>query len=194
MVKINISTPPIIAKALAVSGFAASVLLAATPAHAISFNFQFQDTNGNNGLVTGTLSGLVQGNNPGPGITATVISSPGGKGLGSGYNFVTANTVGNAFTVTSGEITFADVLFVNSARNSLFLGTSAAVFSSQLAGPGFVYTDFTDTTTQFTAATSTPVPFESSPIALPASLAVCFGAAKLRRNHLAKKRMVSFEA
>ncbi|MDM3859662.1 MAG: hypothetical protein PT118_07430 [Aphanizomenon gracile PMC644.10] len=68
--------PPIIAKTLAVSGFAASVLLAATPAHAISFNFQFQDIDGGtNGFVTGTLSGLVKGNNPGSGITATVTSS-----------------------------------------------------------------------------------------------------------------------
>jgi hypothetical protein len=90
MVKINISTPPIIAKTLAVSGFAASVLLAATPAHAISFNFQFQDTQlgGTNEFVTGTLDGLVEGNNSGQGITATVTSSPGGQGVGSGYSFL----------------------------------------------------------------------------------------------------------
>ena len=78
MIKMKISTPPIIAKTLAVAGFAASMLLAATPAQAINFNFQFQDTSGGtNGLVTGTLSGLVEGNNTGQGITATVISSPG---------------------------------------------------------------------------------------------------------------------
>ncbi len=76
MVKIKIFTPPIIAKTLAVTGFATSILLGAAPAHAINFNFQFQDTfGGTNGFVTGTLSGLVEGNNTGLGITATVIQS-----------------------------------------------------------------------------------------------------------------------
>ena len=176
------------------------MLLAATPAQAINFNFQFQDTSGGtNGLVTGTLSGLVEGNNTGQGITATVISSPGG-GLGSGYNFYsTGEGGGNAFTVTSGNITFADAGFINSSNTYLSLGTPGngsfgfinELLDSDGSGGSFHYLDYSNTT-QFTAAT--PVPFESSPIALPASLAVCFGAAKLRRNHLAKKRMVSVEA
>lgn len=195
MIKINISTPPIIAKTLAVSGFAASVLLAATPAHAISFNFQFQDTGCTCGFVKGTVSGLVEGNNPGPGITATVTSSPGG-GVGSDYSFSSTNGSGLAFTVTKGNITFADALFVNDANNTyLSLGTPGNNgYSSQLIDIDgvFDYLDLSNSTIQFTAAT--PVPFESSPIALPASLAVCFGAAKLLRNHLAKKRMVSVEA
>ena len=170
------------------------MLLAATPAHAISFNFQFQDIDGGtNGLVKGTLSGLVEGNNPGPGITATVISSPGGKGVGSGYNFSQTFNV-NAFKVTSGNITFADASFINSADTFLSLGTSGnnSYYNDLTDLSTFSYADSNNTTIQFSAATS--VPFESSPIALPASLAVCFGAAKLRRNHLAKKRMVSVEA
>ena len=207
MAKINISTPPIIAKTLAVSGFATSVFLSAAPAHAISFNFQFQDisgaTNGGgtNGLVKGTLSGLVEGDNRGTGITATVTSSPSGKGVGS-YDFATAGS--NAFTVTNGNITFADVSFAffnQGIYSSLSLATPGhgpISYPSELItlvdGVSFTYRDSFNTTTQFTAATSTPVPFESSPIALLASLAVCFGAAKLRRNHLAKKRMVSVEA
>jgi hypothetical protein len=199
MVKINISTPPIIAKTLAVSGFAASVLLAATPAHAISFNFSFQDTDGGtNGFVTGTLIGLEEGDNPGSGITATVTSSPGGKGLGSGYSFVSSWSSNRAFTVTSGNITFAYALFVNSADNTyLSLGTPGNNgFYSQLGDTDstFRYLNSSNSTIQFTAATPTPVPFEYSPIALPASLAVCFGAAKLLKNHRAKKRMVSVEA
>ncbi|QEI41032.1 hypothetical protein BMF77_01614 [Dolichospermum sp. UHCC 0315A] len=135
----------------------------------------------------------MEGNNAGPGITATVISSPGGEGVGSGYNFSQTFNV-NAFKVTSGNITFADALFVNSANNTyLFLGTSGNNgHYNELTGNNVGYRDLSNATTQFTAATS--VPFESSPIALPASLAVCFGAAKLRRNHLAKKRMVSVEA
>ena len=173
------------------------MFLGATPAHAISFNFSFRDTKvgGTNGLVTGTLSGLVEGNNAGPGITATVISSPGGEGVASDYSFLNSIN-GKAFTVTNGNITVADAFFVNSANNTyLFLGTPGNNgHYNELAGNNFAYADFSNATTQFTAATSTPVPFESSPIALPASLAVCFGAAKLRRNHLAKKRMVSVEA
>ncbi|MDB9536129.1 hypothetical protein PN451_09835 [Dolichospermum planctonicum CS-1226] len=187
--------PPIIAKTLAVSGFAASVLLAATPAHAISFNFQFQDiSGGTNGFVKGTLSGLVEGNNPGPGITATVTSSPGGQGVASNYSFYNVYR-GPAFTVTNGNITFADAQFVNPANISLFLGTTRDTYYSELAdynNGSFDYYDYSNATTQFTAAT--PVPFEYSPIALPASLAVCFGAAKLLKNHRAKKRMVSVEA
>jgi hypothetical protein len=103
---------------------------------------------------------------------------------------------GKAFTVTNGNITVADAFFVNSANNTyLFLGTPGNNgYYNELTGNHYAYADFSNATTQFTAATSTPVPFESSPIALPASLAVCFGAAKLRRNHLAKKRMVSVEA
>jgi hypothetical protein len=173
------------------------VLLAATPAHAIIFNFQFQDTplGGTNEFVTGTLDGLVEGNNSGQGITATVTSSPGGQGVGSGYSFLNSIN-GKAFTVTNGNITVADAFFVNSANNTyLFLGTPGNNgYYNELTGNHYAYADFSNATTQFTAATSTPVPFESSPIALPASLAVCFGAAKLRRNHLAKKRMVSVEA
>ena len=190
--------PPIIAKTLAVSGFAASVLLAATPAHAINFNFQFQDIDGGtNGFVTGTLSGLVEGSNPGVGITATVTSSPGGEGIGSGYNFHSTKGGGDAFTVTNGNITFADALFLNNSTTSaLFVANNFPTtwFPQLYVSDSANYYEYSTggKTAQFSAATS--VPFESSPIALPASLAVCFGAAKLRRNHLAKKRMVSVEA
>jgi hypothetical protein len=188
--------PPIIAKTLAVSGFAASVFLVAAPAHAISFNFSFRDTKvgGTNGLVTGTLSGLVEGNNSGTGITATVISSPGGKGLGSGYSFLNRGISANAFVVTTGIIAYADASF-SSGSDTLRLATiDSSTYYPTLKGDGYQYLDNKTGVTTFTAATSTPVPFESSPIVLPASLAVCFGAAKLRRNHLAKKRMVSVEA
>ena len=172
------------------------MFLGATPAHAISFNFSFRDTKvgGTNGLVTGTLSGLVEGNNAGPGITATVISSPGGKGLGSGYSFLNRGDSANAFVVTTGIIAYADARF-SSGSDILQLATIDSItYYSGLQGDGYLYLDNNPGVTTFTAATSTPVPFEFSPIALPASLAVCFGAAKLRRNHLAKKRMVSVDA
>jgi hypothetical protein len=174
------------------------VLLAATPAHAISFNFSFQVVNGGtNGFVTGTLSGLVEGNNAGPGITATVTSSP-RSGVASDYSFLETNG-GQAFTVTNGNITFADVQFQSlTTAADLYLGTqnnNAFGFYNELSGVDggnfFRYLDVNNTT-KFTAAT--PVPFEPNPAVGGAILGFCFGAAKLRRNHLAKKRMVSLEA
>ena len=172
------------------------MFLGATPAHASSFNFSFQDTKagGTNGLVTGTLSGLVEGNNAGPGITATVISSPGGKGLGSGYSFLNRGSSDNAFVVTTGIIAYADARFSNGSDILQLATIDSITYFPVLRGNEYQYQYFDSNpgVTTFSAATS--VPFESSPIALPASLAVCFGAAKLRRNHLAKKRMVSVEA
>ena len=174
------------------------MFLGATPAHAISFNFSFRDTKvgGTNGLVTGTLSGLVEGNNAGPGITATVISSPGGKGLGSGYSFLNRGDSANAFVVTTGIIAYADARFSNGSDRLQLATIDSITYFPVLRGNEYQYEylDNNPGVTTFTAATSTPVPFEFSPIALPASLAVCFGAAKLRRNHLAKKRMVSVDA
>lgn len=174
------------------------MLLAATPAHAISFNFQFQDIDrGTNSLVTGTLSGLVEGNNSGTEITATVTSSPGGQGVGSGYSFSSSINGGLAFTVTNGNITFADALFIHPDYIYLSLGTPGNNgFYSQLGDIGgtFNYLNLSNSTIQFTAATPTPVPFEPNPAVGGAILGFCFGAAKLRRNHLAKKRMVSVEA
>ncbi|MGB3419058.1 MAG: hypothetical protein WBA52_01245 [Dolichospermum sp.] len=198
MIKINISTPPIIAKTLAVSGFAASVLLAATPAHAISFNFSFQDrwARGTNGFVTGTLSGLVEGNNPGPGITATVTSSPGGQGVGSGYSFLNRGSNANAFVVSMGSIIYADLRFSNGSDTLNIATIDSSSYYPALYGSGntYIYLDNSPGVTTFTSATPTPVPFEPNPAVGGAILGFCFGAAKLRRNHLAKKRMVSVEA
>ncbi|MFM2060933.1 MAG: hypothetical protein RLZZ507_603 [Cyanobacteriota bacterium] len=177
------------------AGFATSVLLGASPANALDFTFSFRDVNGSpaptNGFVTGTLSGLVEGNNLGPGITATVTSSPGGDLLGT-YNFGGTQT-GTAFIVTGGNITFADAGFDNGNNAFLFLGTFGSIgFSNQLldfsdGNPS--YADPSRSTTQFAPATA--VPFELNSTVGLATLGLCFGAAKLRRKHLAKKRMIS---
>ncbi|QNP30713.1 hypothetical protein [Cylindrospermopsis curvispora] len=191
MFKIKDSTPPIIAKTLVVAGFAASVLLSAAPAKAITllnFPFQFQDvTGGTNGLVKGTLIGLQEGNNPGSGITAQVTSSPNNQGLGI-YNFHYAAS--NAFTVTGGIITYANASFSQDG-NYLNLGTYGNDgYSNRLQ----FFRDDSNSTTSFTAdglpLHVTPVPFESDSGAVLAALGICFGASKLWKKHLAKKRMV----
>jgi hypothetical protein len=53
--------------------------------------------------------------------------------------------------------------------------------------------DYNNSTTTFTAV-ATPVPFEPNSAVGIATLGFCFGAAKVRKNHLAKKSMVSVEA
>ncbi len=166
------------------------MLLAAAPAHALEFNFQFQDVDGplrTRSLVKGTLSGLVEGNNAGQGITATVSTDP-----TSIYNFA-SSTNGNAFTVSNGNITFADVSFINQVTGiPLRLGTTGNSGFTNFFFVGVDFADSTNSTTQFTAAT--PVPFEPNSVVGIATLGFCFGAAKVRKNHLAKKRMVSVEA
>ncbi|WP_016948925.1 hypothetical protein [Anabaena sp. PCC 7108] len=180
--------PPIIAKSLAVAGFGASVLLGAAPANALDFTFSFQDVDGGtNGFVTGTLSGLVEGNNAGPGITATVTSSPGGDGVGFGYNLGGAGSP--AFTVTGGNITYADILF-GDGTNELLLRPPGSSTLTYLFTPTNTYFDFSSATTTFTPV-SAAVPFELNSTVGLATLGICFGAAKLRRKHLAKKLVVS---
>ncbi|WP_353932124.1 hypothetical protein WJM97_05940 [Okeanomitos corallinicola TIOX110] len=185
MLKIKNSTLPIIAKALTVAGFVASVLLGATPANALDFTFSFQDV-GTNGFVTGTLSNLVEGNNAGSGITAAVTSSPSGGGVTSGYNFLSTSSGGNAFVVTGGNITFANVLF-GYASIELYLGTPGNLgYTSALFSSGsFYYSTSSRYTIQFAPVTA--VPFELNSTVGLATLGICFGAAKLRRKHLAKK-------
>jgi hypothetical protein len=195
MVKTKISTLPIIAKILSVSGFAASVLLNTSPANAIDFNFRFQDTSGTNGFIEGTLTGLQEGqnffNNPG-GITATITSTPNGDYLGSYFLDLGGYYGSEAFIVTNGVITSASAQLANANFDTLELSFGTGSGTAIYEFGSIIYEDSTSSTTQFTAAT--PVPFESSPIALPASLAMCFGVAKFRKKHLDKKRQVSVDA
>jgi len=141
---------------------------------------------GTNGFVTGTLSGLVEGNNAGPGITATVTSSPGGDGVGSGYNFAAGSP---AFTVTAGNITYAGI-FLSNGNDSLQLASPSSGLYTALFTLNNTYIDNSSATTTF-APVSAAVPFELNSIAGLATLGICFGAAKLRRKHLAKKLVVS---
>jgi hypothetical protein len=77
--------------------------------------------------ISGTISGLVEGSNPGTGLTVTVDSTPTGQLLGGGWNFFFAANGGDAFTVTGGAVTFADASF---ERGGLSNGLIFSVFGA----------------------------------------------------------------
>ena len=104
-------------------------LLAPRPAQALDFTFTFttdgSGTGGAGQTVAGTLSGLVDGNNAGPGVTAAVTQSP-ETALDGTYTFDTASTSGDAFTVSGGNITFASAAFLDSGNDELDFGSAPA--------------------------------------------------------------------
>ena len=94
-----------------------------TAANALTFNWSFVSGSQNPGqTISGTISGLVEGSNPGTGLTVTVDSTPTGALLGGGWNFYFAGS-GNVFTVTGGAVTFADAFFERGGLgNGLYFG------------------------------------------------------------------------
>jgi hypothetical protein len=112
---------------LALAGTASLLALSnPTAANALSFNWSFVTdpfaTGGAGQTISGTISGLVEGSNPGTGLTVTVDSTPTGKLLGGGWNFIDT-TGGDAFTVTAGAVTFADANFERGGlEEQLFFG------------------------------------------------------------------------
>ena len=164
-------------------------LLAAVPAQALSFTWQFIPESGPTGanpyVVKGTIDGLAIGANSGAGITATVTDTPTGELLGS-YAFDFSGS-GNAFTVDGGgNVTFADAGFISS-NNLLFFGGyggfSPELFDNTDANPDWIAFSFSSQTT-FSAATA--VPFDFSPAPAVVILGGIFAAKKLR-NKLVKK-------
>jgi len=164
-------------------------LLAAVPAHALSFIWQFTPESGPTGtnpyVVKGTIDGLVIGSNSGAGITVTVTDTPTGQVLGGGYSFIDTGSVGDAFTVDSGgNVTFADALFVNSIGGLVFGGYGGYI--PELYTDGLVIDWYTESgQTTFSSAT-TAVPFDFSPTPAVVILGGIFAAKKLR-NKLVKK-------
>ncbi|MDD1416495.1 hypothetical protein MEN41_18315 [Dolichospermum sp. ST_con] len=134
----------------------------------------------------------MEGNNSGTGITATVTSSPGGQGLGSGYSFSDGSA--NAFVVTSGSITYADAKFIRGSDKLLVSTIDSVNYFPALDASGYIYVDNNPGAAATFTAAATPVPFEPNAAVGIATLGFCFGTAKVRKNHLAKKRMVSVEA
>ena len=158
-------TKSFIAPALALTG-TAFVLSTATPANALTFNWSFVTDAGSTGgagqTVSGTIRGLVEGNNPGTGLTIAVDSTPTGELLGGGWDFdgTGVNSIGRAFTVTGGTVTFADVVF---RRGDAILsfggfgGVSPVLSDLSDFNPIFV-SNFPNTFTPVSTPTTVPEP------------------------------------
>ena len=163
-------------------------LLAAVPAQALSFTWQFIPESGPTGanpyVVKGTIDGLAIGNNSGAGLTATVTDTPTGQLLGGSYSFV--NTVSpNAFTVDAGgNVTFADALFSSTASDSIYFGGYGG-YVPQLVNASSS-TNWFAPSGQTTFSPATAVPFDFSPAPAVVILGSIFAAKKLR-NKLVKK-------
>lgn len=103
--------------------FAVAIAAIIPRADAASFDFSFVNSGyGSTSVVTGVLDGLKEGSNLAADLTATVTA-----GLGivpDGYVFALGTGTAGTFTVTAGQITYADAYFVDPNTSSyLFLGT-----------------------------------------------------------------------
>ena len=92
--------------------------------------WEFTDTIGSGGTVSGMIAGLLEGSNDGTGLMITVDSTPTGELTGSDWNFLETAWGGDAFTVLLGEVVFADALFQRqgSTNDLLFFGGFGAFF------------------------------------------------------------------
>jgi hypothetical protein len=165
--------------------------LLSQPAQAISVKFSFANLSGQaptgaDQLVTGTIDGLVEGDNSGVGVTATVLSTPTGKHLGD-YSFGSINGVSpNAFIVTGGNITFADATFMSNTNEVFLAFVTAGVLPDPPNGSSILYgpvTFFDDT--QPATFTATPVPWETDALPVIGST-VLFGFGLWAKNKFAK--------
>ena len=142
----------------------AALLMASRPAQALDFTFTYT-TDGSTAAaagqtVAGTLSGLVDGNNAGPGLIADLTQSP-DPALDGTYTFAYAPT-GDAFTVSGGNITFADAEF-QAGGTLLFFGSDIAggTFHPDLENDGEFYRNITMPDT-FAPASPAAVPEPST--------------------------------
>jgi hypothetical protein len=162
-------------------------LLAAVPAHALSFTWQFTadpTISSSSGVVKGTIDGLVIGSNSGAGITATVTDTPTGQLLGS-YSFSNTLDGGDAFTVDAGgNVTFADARF-DSANGLLLVGNvgNSGGFNPRLSDKNIFLLSWSNGTGQTTfSGPPTAVPFDFSPAPAVVILGGIFAAKKLRKK------------
>jgi hypothetical protein len=165
-------------------------LLAAIPAHAISFTWQFTPDAGPTGanpyVVKGTIDGLVIGSNSGAGITATVTDTPTGDYVGTNFTYVNSSLGGAPFDVDAGgNVTFADALFTSTNSDVLVFGGYG--FGGELPRLGDSPIAWTTSSVQTTFSSApTPVPFDFEPTSAVVILGGIFAANKLRKK-LVKK-------
>ncbi len=109
--------------AFTVSGFATN------PAHALLFNWSFTSGVGfddEGETISGTIDGLVEGDNVFPGLTTltiAVVNTPTGQLEVGGWFFISVEGGSVGFTVTGGQVTFASVRYGTSTGDNLFFGT-----------------------------------------------------------------------
>ena len=118
---------------------AALLALSASQAQALSVNFSFVTNAGTapGSVVSGRFDGLAEGNNAGPGITATITDAFSSSFFGGGYTFVPGSLTlnSNAFVVSSGVVTFGDGEFSRAAGSlsqDLFVGGFGGGYAPQL--------------------------------------------------------------
>ncbi len=158
------------------SAATAAMLVAATGASALTYNWSFEATTGTSlGTVSGTISGLEIGSNDGTGLTVEVLSSPSGNVLGGGWSFQGKGTAIDAFTVADDKtVTFAAADFRRDGNSdALFFGRFSDFVPQLFSGNEFDIGEFnTDhrgfAPTVFELVDTTPVPV---PAALPLLLA-----------------------
>ncbi|MGB5770186.1 MAG: hypothetical protein WBM32_09990 [Crocosphaera sp.] len=104
--------------------------LSSRNALALTFKWSFTDFSNSNNIIQGTISGLTEGSNDGTNLTITVDSTPTGEILGDGWILSSTAPGFDAFTVTNGEVTFANAFYERNEFNEtlVFGGFSGPQF------------------------------------------------------------------
>jgi hypothetical protein len=135
-------------KTMILAAAGAAALLCAGSAQALTFVWSFVD-DATSQTVNGTISGLVEGDNPLSAITVTLLNGADPDALGGGWAPDTVygyNTAATFFTVTDGKVTFAHGVFdktVPAGIDVLAFGSNPGLttYVPQLAGPTVYQTD-----------------------------------------------------
>lgn len=129
-------------------------IVVVAPAHAQTYNWSFVDDD-TSATISGTISGLVQGNNNGTGLIITVLNAPSVALRGGGWNFIDTQKSGPAFVVSGGAVTFADAQYTRANGDYLYFGGFGG-YSPELVNGEFSVDYITSTPNTFAAAAPEP--------------------------------------